>query len=91
VKPVFEILADVFCNEETELCFALLGDANMSWAAALADRGCRFIYVRDEHCAVAAAMAWSRTTGKVGVAEQGYRWLSLPERRLLPKPGTTRK
>ncbi len=64
----YEVLADTFINESVDHCFALLGDANMNWAAALVDRGCRFTYVRDEHCAVAAAMAWSRSTGRVGVA-----------------------
>lgn len=68
VLHTYEILADCFRKEDVVTCFALLGDANMNWAAALADRGCRFIYVRDEHCAVAAAMAWSRCTAEVGVA-----------------------
>ncbi|OED36204.1 decarboxylase [Chromatiales bacterium (ex Bugula neritina AB1)] len=64
----FEILAECFRNEGAGVCFALLGDANMNWASALADRGCEFFYVRDEHCAVAAAMAWARSAGDVGVA-----------------------
>lgn len=66
--PTYEVLATVFRSEEVSTCFALLGDANMNWASAMAAQGCRFIYVRHEHCAVAAAMAYSRTTGKVGVA-----------------------
>jgi thiamine pyrophosphate-dependent acetolactate synthase large subunit-like protein len=49
-------------------CFALLGDANMNWAARLAQQGCRMIYVRHEHCALAAAMAFARKQGDVGVA-----------------------
>jgi len=65
---VYEVLASVFKAEEVTTCFALLGDANMNWAAALAAEGCNFVYVRHEHCAVAAAMAYSRTTGKVGIA-----------------------
>ncbi len=40
----------------------------MNWAAALADQGCDFTYVRDEHCAVAAAMSWARVTGRPGIA-----------------------
>jgi len=67
-RRTYEVLADVFHNEAVKHCFALLGDANMNWAAALATRGCEFTYVRDEHCAVAAAMSWSRCTGAVGVA-----------------------
>jgi len=65
---VYQLLARAFLQEEVSHCFALLGDANMNWAAELADRGCRFTYVRDEHCAVAAAMSWARTTGAPGIA-----------------------
>lgn len=64
----YHLLAKAFIQEDTQHCFALLGDANMYWATAMANLGCEFTYVRDEHCAVAAAMAWSRTTGKPGVA-----------------------
>jgi len=65
---VYDVLAKVFLNEGVDTCFALLGDANMNWATRMADGGCRFIYVRHEHCAVAAAMAYARKSGKVGVA-----------------------
>ena len=65
---VYDILAHVFLNEKVETCFALLGDANMNWATRMADQGCRMIYVRHEHYAVAAAMAYARKSGKVGVA-----------------------
>ena len=58
----------MFHQDNVQHCFALLGDANMNWAAAMADLGCEFTYVRDEHCAVAAAMAWARTRDEVGVA-----------------------
>jgi thiamine pyrophosphate-dependent acetolactate synthase large subunit-like protein len=65
---VYEVLADSFLQETVDTCFALLGDANMNWASAMAERGCRFIYVRHEHCAVAAAMAFARSTGNPGIA-----------------------
>ena len=65
---VFDVLADTFAQEDVTTCFALLGDANMNWATRLEERGCRFIYVRHEHCAVAAAMAYARKTQSVGVA-----------------------
>ena len=68
-KPhVYDILASVFMREGVSTCFALLGDANMNWAARLSEQGCRIIYVRHEHCAVAAAMAYARKTGEVGIA-----------------------
>jgi len=65
---VYEVLAQAFFREKVDTCFALLGDANMSWAAALESTGCQFIYVRDEHCAVAAAMSWSRLSDRIGIA-----------------------
>src|SRR3974390_1402080 len=68
-KPrLYDILARAFAQEDVRTCFALLGDANMNWAAKLAEHGCRMVYVRHEHCALAAAMAYSRKTRDVGVA-----------------------
>src|SRR2546423_9420925 len=68
-KPrVYDILAKAFAQEDVRACFALLGDANMNWAARLSEGGCRMIYVRHEHCALAAAMAYSRKNWDVGVA-----------------------
>jgi thiamine pyrophosphate-dependent acetolactate synthase large subunit-like protein len=69
VKPrVYDVLAKAFAQEGVQTCFALLGDANMNWAARLSALGCRMIYVRHEHCALAAAMAYARKSGDVGVA-----------------------
>ena len=65
---VFDVLAQAFAQEEVGTCFALLGDANMNWATRLSEHGCRFVYVRHEHCAVAAAMAFARKSWEVGVA-----------------------
>jgi thiamine pyrophosphate-dependent acetolactate synthase large subunit-like protein len=65
---VFDILAQAFTQEGVKTCFALLGDANMNWAARLMEQGCRMIYVRHEHCALAAAMAYARKNSEVGVA-----------------------
>lgn len=67
-KHVFETLADTFAAEGVDTCFALLGDANMHFATALSERGTRMIYVRHEHCAVAAATAYARKSATVGVA-----------------------
>src|SRR4249920_213621 len=65
---VYDILAKAFAQEDVRTCFTLLGDANMNWAARLAEQGCRMVYVRHEHCAVAAALAYARKTRDVGVA-----------------------
>lgn len=67
-RKTYQVLAGAFRQEGVDTCFALLGDANMNWATALSGLGARMVYVRDEHCAVAAAMAWARKTGDVGVA-----------------------
>src|SRR5215210_223086 len=68
-KPrVYDVLAKAFIQEGVRTCFTLMGDANMNWAARLAQDGCRMVYVRHEHCAVAAAMAYARKTSEVGVA-----------------------
>src|SRR3989441_7951764 len=68
-KPrVYDILAKAFAQEDVRTCFALLGDANMNWAARLSEEGCRMVYVRHEHCALAAAMAYARKNWDVGVA-----------------------
>jgi len=67
-RHVYDVLAQSFANEGVRTCFALLGDANMNWAARLAEQGCRMIYVRHEHCALAAAMAYARKSGEIGVA-----------------------
>lgn len=68
-KPhVYDILASAFAQEKISTCFSLLGDANMNWATRLAAQGCEMIYVRHEHCAVAAAMAFARKSGEVGLA-----------------------
>lgn len=65
---VYDVLASAFAQEKVSTCFALLGDANMNWATRLAAQGCDMIYVRHEHCAVAAAMAFARKSGDVGLA-----------------------
>jgi thiamine pyrophosphate-dependent acetolactate synthase large subunit-like protein len=65
---VYDILARAFAQEGVRTCFALLGDANMNWAVRLSEQGCRMLYVRHEHCAVAAALAYARKMEDVGVA-----------------------
>src|SRR5262245_2411875 len=68
IERVYDVLARAFIQEGVSTCFALLGDANMNWAARLAQQGCRMIYVRHEHCALAAAMAYARKARDVAVA-----------------------
>ena len=40
---VYDVLAKAFMQEGVRTCFALLGDANMNWAARLAEQGCHMI------------------------------------------------
>ena len=65
---VYDMLARAVAQEQVSTCFALLGDANMNFATRLRETGCRMVYVRHEHCAAAAAMAYARKTGEVGLA-----------------------
>ena len=70
-KPhVYDVLAKAFIQEGVKTCFTLMGDANMNWASRLMQQGCRMIYVRHEHCALAAAMAYARN-GTLWVLEEG--------------------
>ena len=66
---VTDVLAEAFKAEGVDTMFALMGDANMYWAAKMADvYGVRVIHARHEHCACAMADGYARATGKVGVA-----------------------
>ena len=65
---LYQALAKAFEREDIGTCFALLGDANMHWAGALSELGTRMIYTRHEHAAVAGAVAFARSSGRVGCA-----------------------
>ena len=66
---VTDVLAQAFVAEGVDIVYALMGDANMYWAAKMADNyGVRVIHARHEHCACAMADGYARATGKVGVA-----------------------
>ena len=65
---IYQALAKAFHRELSGPCFALLGDANMHWAGAMAEYGGNFIYTRHEHAAVAGATAFARAADLVGCA-----------------------
>lgn len=67
-RRMYDLLAETVAQENIGTCFSLLGDANMNFATRLGEAGCEMIYVRHEHCAVAAAMAYARKTGDLGLA-----------------------
>jgi acetolactate synthase I/II/III large subunit len=66
---LYDLLADAFAIEGIDTHFTLLGDGNMHWAIALAERhGVRTIHARHEHCACEMASAYAHVTGRVGLA-----------------------
>lgn len=67
--PVYEVLAQAFAAEGVDTVFALMGDANMYWITAMANKqSAQVVHARHEHAAVAMAHGYARRTGKVGVA-----------------------
>lgn len=65
----YDVLTQAFVAEGVDTMFALLGDANMYWGAAMAQKQkVRVVHARHEHCACAMADGYARATGKVGVA-----------------------
>jgi acetolactate synthase I/II/III large subunit len=66
---LYDVLADAFAAEGVDTHFTLLGDGNMHWGIALAERhGVRTVHARHEHCACEMASAFAQVTGRVGVA-----------------------
>jgi thiamine pyrophosphate-dependent acetolactate synthase large subunit-like protein len=66
---LYDVLAAAFAAEGVDTHFTLLGDGNMHWATALAERhGVHTIHARHEHCACEMASAYAHVTGRVGVA-----------------------
>jgi acetolactate synthase-1/2/3 large subunit len=64
-----DMLARAFEAEGCDTLFTLMGDANMYWSTAMAERpGMKVIHARHESCAVSMADGYARKTGKVGVA-----------------------
>ena len=64
-----DMLARAFEAEGVDTLFTLMGDANMYWSTAMAERpGMKVIHARHESCAVSMADGYARKTGKVGVA-----------------------
>lgn len=64
---VYEALAQAFVAEGTSDVFGMMGDANMHWMNALAQRGVRLYEVRHEGSGLGMADGWARTAGRPGV------------------------
>ncbi|MBQ0830638.1 thiamine pyrophosphate-binding protein [Streptomyces tagetis] len=64
---VYEALAEAFVREGTSDVFGMMGDANMHWMNALAERGVRLYEVRHEGSGLGMADGWARGAGQPGV------------------------
>ena len=65
---VYQAVANAFVKEGATTIFGLMGDGNMSWAAAMSEHAnVHMIDVRDEGAGLSMAEGWSRAAGQVGV------------------------
>lgn len=64
---VYEALAGAFAAEGTTDVFGMMGDANMHWMNALAERGVRLYEVRHEGSGLGMADGFARAAGRPGV------------------------
>lgn len=65
---VYEALAGAFVAEGATTVFGMMGDANMHWMNAMAERGAELLEVRHEGSGLAMADGWARGTSTPGVA-----------------------
>lgn len=63
----YEAMAAAFAAEGTTDVFGMMGDANMHWMNALAQRGVNLYEVRHEGSGLGMADGWARATGRPGV------------------------
>ncbi|MFD0687308.1 thiamine pyrophosphate-binding protein [Actinomadura fibrosa] len=63
----YEAMAEAFVREGTTDVFGMMGDANMHWMDALAQRGVRLYEVRHEGSGLGMADGWARAAGRPGV------------------------
>lgn len=68
MTTVYEAIADAFIAEGTTHVFGMMGDANMHWMTAMADRGATLFEARHEGSGLAMADGWARGAGQPGVA-----------------------
>ncbi|WP_399892823.1 thiamine pyrophosphate-binding protein [Streptomyces sp. BBFR51] len=64
---VYEAMAEAFLREGTRDVFGMMGDANMHWMNALAERGVNLYEVRHEGSGLGMADGWARAAGQPGV------------------------
>jgi thiamine pyrophosphate-dependent acetolactate synthase large subunit-like protein len=67
MTKAYEAMAEAFVREGTRDVFGMMGDANMHWMNALAQRGVRLFEVRHEGSGLGMADGWARAAGQPGV------------------------
>jgi thiamine pyrophosphate-dependent acetolactate synthase large subunit-like protein len=65
---IYEAFAAALLDHGVDPLFGLMGDANMVYVGNYRERGGRFVPTAHECSSVGMANAWSRATGRVGVA-----------------------
>ncbi|CAL9653461.1 thiamine pyrophosphate-binding protein [Streptomyces sp. enrichment culture] len=68
MTKVYQAIADAFVAEGATHVFGMMGDANMHWMNAMADRGAALLEARHEGPGLTMADGWARATGRPGVA-----------------------
>ena len=68
MTKVYEAMADAFVAEGATHVFGMMGDANMHWMNAMAERGASLFEARHEGSGLAMADGWARGAGQPGVA-----------------------
>lgn len=65
---VYEAMAEAFFAEGATSVFGMMGDANMHWMNAMAERGVELFEARHEGSGLAMADGWARGADRPGVA-----------------------
>lgn len=65
---VYEAIAEAFVAEGATTVFGMMGDANMHWMNAMAERGVELLEARHEGSGLAMADGWARGADQPGVA-----------------------
>src|SRR5262245_2335066 len=68
MTKVYEAIADAFIAEGATAVFGMMGDANMHWMNAMAERGAKLYEARHEGSGLAMADGWARGSNSPGVA-----------------------
>ena len=68
MTKVYEAVADAFIAEGATHVFGMMGDANMHWMTAMAERGAVLFEARHEGSGLAMADGWARGTSTPGIA-----------------------